>query len=101
MGYEFEHHDVKFHWWDIFYLVVFFLFTILARFIAIGIFYYPLSKLGYGLNWKKYVLLSYGGIRGSHSLILALVVEEGGHADVTSVKVIFYMGGVALLSLLL
>ena len=100
MGYEFEHHDF-FHWWDILYLVVFFLFTILARFIAIGIFYYPLSKLGYGLNWKKYVLLSYGGIRGSHSLILALVVEEGGYADETSVKVIFYMGGVALLSLLL
>jgi NhaP-type Na+/H+ or K+/H+ antiporter len=78
IGYEVEEHwgDI-FHYSDLGLLVAFFLFTIIARFIAIGIFYYPLSKLGYGLDWKKYVLLSYGGLRGSHSLILALVVDEG------------------------
>ena len=78
IGYEIEEHwgDI-FHYSDLGLLVAFFLFTIIARFIAIGIFYYPLSKMGYGLDWKKYVLLSYGGLRGSHSLILALVVDEG------------------------
>jgi NhaP-type Na+/H+ or K+/H+ antiporter len=75
IGHELSMHQEWINKEDFLKLFVFFICTILARFIAIGIFYYPLSKMGYGLNWKKYVLLSYGGLRGSHSLILALVLE--------------------------
>jgi NhaP-type Na+/H+ or K+/H+ antiporter len=76
------------------------LWTILARFIAIGIFYFPLSKTGYGLDWKKYVILSYGGLRGSHSLILALVIDERYYTVEMAAKIHFYMGGVVILSLI-
>ena len=91
---------------DALYILIFFVCTILARFIAIAIFYYPLSKLGYGLDWKKYVVLSYGGLRGSHSLILALVLDntsypELSYPELMRDKVVLYMGGVTILSLLL
>lgn len=75
--------------------------TIIARFIAIAIFYYPLCKLGYGLDWKKYVVLSYGGLRGSHSLILALVLDNEAYPEIMRDKVVVYMGGVTILSLLI
>ena len=54
--------------------------TIFARFIAIGLFYTPLSSLGYGLKFKEYVVLSFIGYKGSHGLFLALVVGHG-HYD--------------------
>jgi CPA1 family monovalent cation:H+ antiporter len=89
------------HLIDALYILIFFVCTILARFIAIAIFYYPLSKLGYGLDWKKYVVLSYGGLRGSHSLILALVLDNTSYPELMRDKVVLYMGGVTILSLLL
>ena len=86
---------------DALYILFFFVCTILARFIAIACFYYPLSKLGYGLDWKKYVVLSYGGLRGSHSLILAIILDNPTYPPIMRDKVVVYMGGVTILSLLI
>lgn len=74
--------------------------TIAARFIAIGLVYYPLKFTGYGLSWKQYIVMSYGGLRGSHSLLLALAMSHGSLYDsALSSMIITYMGGVVILSL--
>ena len=100
-GHELKSSNHEWAYADAAYIVVFFLFTILARFVAIWVFYYPLSKLGYGLDWKKYIVLSYGGLRGSHSLILGLMLDSKKYPEVIRDKVIVYTGGVVLLSLII
>jgi len=65
-------------WGNFWKAVIFYFFTIIARFIAIGIFYPIFSEKNrgkkYGLNWKEYVVLSFGGLSGSHGLMLAMVI---------------------------
>ena len=38
--------------------------------------YYPMKKLGYGINWKEATLLWFGALRGAIGLALALITEE-------------------------
>jgi len=55
-------------------LVIFYPCMLVTRFIVNLILWPGLAKTGYGLTWKEYIVLSYGGLRGSLGLILALVI---------------------------
>lgn len=81
--------------------IIIFILSILIRFFSVGIFYKGLKHSGYGLNLKEYMVLSYGGLRGSHSLILALVVakdKEKYDARFTEL-IILFLAAIVFLSL--
>ncbi len=74
---------------------------ILARYISIGLFYPVLKKLGYGIDIKQYILLSFSALRGSHGLILALAIghSQENFSEKTRDLIVYYMGGISILSL--
>lgn len=42
----------------------------------IAIFFPCLRKIGYGLNWKESIILSWGGLRGAIGLALSLMLAS-------------------------
>ena len=72
-----------------------------ARFILIGISFPVLSRLGYGLFGREAIFMSWCGIRGAISLILAIILEET-LLDVRSQTLaIIVISGVVMLTLLI
>jgi len=58
-----------------------------------------LSRLGYGLTWTEVVLLCWGGLRGTSSLLLAMhVATYEGHPRIQS-EIVISMTGLVLLTL--
>jgi NhaP-type Na+/H+ or K+/H+ antiporter len=91
------------------FLGVFILFvgSILARYIAVFVFKPVLNLLAtskaYEISWGEYNVMCFGGLRGSHSLLLSLLL---GHEAMLfdkhfPEKSIVYVSGVVLLSLLI
>ncbi len=87
-------------WSHLWHAFIFYLITVVARFIGIGVFYPLLKCLGYGLDFKQYLVLSYSGFKGSHGLFLALVVgHDGGFPDGLSELIVGFIGFSAFFSL--
>ena len=86
-------------WWK---MLAFYFCMIASRFIAVGVMWPLLKKTGYGLDTKQYIVLCYGGLRGSLGLILALAIGGSDlYTDRMRDIVVFYMGGMATLSLMI
>ena len=94
-------------YYDYLFIFIFFVVTIFTRFITILVFR-PLIHYAGGENyrfdkWEDLVVIAYGGLRGTHSLLLALVI---GHESELfrlnfTIKCVNYVSGVVFLSLLL
>jgi len=54
---------------------------ILARFLAIASFMRFLPKMGYGLNWREVIVLTYGGLRGAIGIAFAMIVAKDDEFD--------------------
>ncbi|CAM9911883.1 unnamed protein product, partial [Chrysoparadoxa australica] len=55
---------------------------------------------GYGMDWKSLAVLAFAGLRGAVGLTLALIVAEDDDIDrVTRERILFYMAGIAALTL--
>lgn len=83
-----------------------------GRFLAIAFFMPFLTRIGYGLNWREVIVLTYGGLRGAVGITFALIVAKDGNInDLYSILaslpeklkdiIIFQMSGVAVLTLAL
>eukprot|EP01134_Creolimax_fragrantissima_P007127 CFRG7127T1 len=63
----------------------------------------PVLRLnGYGLDWKQFVVMVYGGLRGAIGLALALIVESDPEVPLESrTRIMFLVGGIVGLTLLI
>merc|ERR1711998_272608 len=85
-----------FMWLGILYLVV-----VALRFTMIGILYPAIANIGYKLDWRDCVVMSWGGLRGAVGLAMAVSMDASTSIDpVQGSKVLFMVGGVAVLTLL-
>lgn len=103
---------------DIGNLVALFFMINLIRWISVVVLFPALRNLGYGLSWRKSLVLSYAGLRGAVGLIAALLVlqecscpsddsaqgTDGEPAIVcllytTQSRMIFHMAGIVFLTL--
>lgn len=55
-------------------MLIFFVLMIIARGIMVLTFFPILKMFGYGINYKEFLVLVYGGLRGALGLCLALIV---------------------------
>ena len=84
------------------YLIALYALLHVVRFAMLGVCWYALSHLGYGLSWQQGAALCFGGLRGAVGLTLALIVEDDMNIDdTTKSHVVFHMSGIALLTLLI
>lgn len=89
-------------WQDYLKCIALYFILHIIRFSVIFIIKWPLSKLGYGLNWREGIVLGYSGLRGAVSLCLALVVKLDHTIDhhIQDI-VIFHTAGIAILTLII
>ncbi|XP_076372813.1 sperm-specific sodium:proton exchanger-like [Tachypleus tridentatus] len=73
----------------------------LFRFLAIITLYPVLSRLGYGLNWKWLVVLTWGGLRGAVGLALALLVSNHSGFGSSGEKIFIHTGGIVMFTLII
>jgi len=97
-----EGNDEKFfaHARDYGYLSLFYLLLNVIRFVT-HLFILPLLvKTGYGFSWKDVVVSTHGALRGAVGLALALfLVNNPEFHSQTAQEMLFYMGGIVLLTL--
>ena len=78
-------------------------FVILIRFVMLILFYPLLYYTGYGMDWRKMLVVGWGGLRGAVGLALALAVEDSPlfEDEETRSLILFYVSGIVLLTLIL
>ncbi|ANQ09563.1 Sodium/hydrogen exchanger [Plasmodium coatneyi] len=82
------------------YIVLTYIYLVLARTIMILIFTPFLSRIGYPINWKEILLLIWGGLRGGIVLVLGLRIEaENKINDKLTKELAYYISGSVLLIL--
>ncbi|SCO69621.1 sodium/hydrogen exchanger, Na+, H+ antiporter, putative [Plasmodium vivax] len=82
------------------YIVLTYIYLVLARSIMILIFTPFLSRIGYPINWKEILLLIWGGLRGGIVLVLGLRIEaENKINDKLTKELAYYISGSVLLIL--
>ncbi|CAA9990636.1 sodium/hydrogen exchanger, putative [Plasmodium knowlesi strain H] len=82
------------------YIVLTYIYLVLARSIMIVIFTPFLSRIGYPINWKEILLLIWGGLRGGIVLVLGLRIEaENKINDKLTKELAYYISGSVLLIL--
>ncbi|EUD64992.1 hypothetical protein C922_04620 [Plasmodium inui San Antonio 1] len=82
------------------YIVLTYIYLVLARSIMILIFKPFLSRIGYPINWKEILLLIWGGLRGGIVLVLGLRIEaENKINDKLTKELAYYISGSVLLIL--
>lgn len=92
---------------DWLFLIVFYIFVTIIRFVQIGLFYPIFSRIGLKSDWREAIFLAYGGIRGGIAIALALALK-GSVLPLTDDPAVkralslleFLAGGVTLLTLL-
>lgn len=111
IGYNFlELDDIGGREWG--FLVVLYVFLYLIRCTIIILFFPILMRLGYGLNTRDAMVIVHGGLRGAVGLALAILVQEesirsnrgNGGGQLTASdgnRILFYVGGIAVMTLLL
>ncbi|CDU20391.1 sodium/hydrogen exchanger protein [Plasmodium yoelii] len=82
------------------YIILTYLFLLVARAIMILLFTPFLSRIGYPINWKEILLLIWGGLRGGIVLVLGLRIEaENKINDKLTTELAYYISGSVLLIL--
>ena len=83
-------------------MFLFYILMIIARTIMVLTLYPLLTKFGYGLSKKEFVVLIYGGLRGALGMCLSLIVYVDGSLRVRFRELtVFYMCGMAFLTIVL
>jgi len=83
-------------------MIFFYIFMIGARAAMVFAFYPLLKRHGYGLTGREFIVLVWGGLRGSLGLALALIVAvDDGLPKRMRDLVLFYMAGMAVMTLLI
>lgn len=54
---------------------------LIQRLLVTGFFQPILTRIGYSMNWKHTIVISWGGLRGAVGLALALVVAQTSAID--------------------
>nr|AGW30210.1 SOS1 [Nitraria tangutorum] len=90
------------HAWG--YLILLYIFVLVARFIVVATLFPFLRYFGYGLDVKEAGILAWAGLRGAVALSLSLSVKRssGGTSDITSETgtwFVFFTGGIVFLTL--
>eukprot|EP00884_Botryococcus_braunii_P017513 jgi/Botrbrau1/4445/Bobra.0348s0033.1 len=85
------------------YAVLLWVYLLIIRALLFVIFWPALKNLGYGLDWKQALVLSWSGLRGAVGLSLSLfVLLDGKISDVRfRTQAFFHMGAVAFLTLMI
>lgn len=91
------------------YLILLFALLIAIRFVLVFSLYPITARIGIGTNIKESVFMSYGGFRGSVGIALSLSLEarlynnteEGSEQRDNVDKVICFVGGISVLTLLI
>ena len=81
--------------------LIFFGFMNFSRYIMINLLLPLINKSGYPLNWKDVIVLSYGGVRGSLGLALALIIyRDDGYNERFKDIVLFFVAVMIVLSVI-
>lgn len=84
------------------YLIVLYIALHAVRIACVLVCYPVLAWSGYPLDWRSAIVLSYAGLRGAVGLSLGLIVEQDENIEVTlRERVLFYVAGIAFLTLLI
>jgi len=87
-------------WQDVGLLLILYVGLAVVRMLTIAILWYPLSKMGYGFDWKQAVVLTWGALRGAIGLAMAAIVaHEQGIPQIVREKVYLHMSGIVALTL--
>ena len=87
---------------DFGYSVIMYLALHIGRLLSIGILYPFIRWSGVNLSWKEYMVLIWSGLRGSMSVILALIVDSDYQIDITTRhRFLFHISMIALLTLVI
>ena len=89
-------------WQDYLKLLALYVILHFIRFLSLFMFWPCLKKLGYGMNFKQLLLLSFAGLRGAVGLTLALIVAND-DSIIPEIKdiVLFHSAGIAFLTILI
>jgi len=86
---------------DFVWLLIMYLVVVALRFLMIFMLYPAIANMGYKLDWKDCIVMSWGGLRGAVGLAMAVSMDASTSIDpVTGSKILFFVGGVAVLTLL-
>lgn len=86
---------------DFMWLLILYAVVVALRFLMIAILYPIITNLGYKLDWKDCVVMAWGGLRGAVGLAMAMSMNAATAIEpVTGSKVLFFVGGIAVLTLL-
>jgi sodium/hydrogen exchanger 10/11 len=85
---------------DVALVLVMYIMMVIIRAVMIGVFYYPLTQLGYGTNPKDAAFMVWAGLRGAVGLALAVYVADQAPVQEEGDTLIFYVSGLALCTLI-
>lgn len=85
---------------DWLWLLLLYLVLNVVRFLTLVIMWPVLRNLGYGITFNEIIVMSWSGLRGAVGLVLALFLDEEEQDSETAARFLFYMAGIAALTLL-
>lgn len=99
--YIFENHGTS---WG--YLMLLYVYVLVARAVVVGVLFPFLRYFGYGLDWKEAIVLVWSGLRGAVALSLSLSVkssssDQGPLSIQTGTLFVFFTGGIVFLTLII
>lgn len=86
---------------DFFYLLAFYVALTVVRAVMVGLFWWPLKVLGTELSMSEGIVMVWAGLRGAIGIVMAIIVDtDPAIPHAKGAKVIFYVGGIAALTIL-
>lgn len=97
----FQNHGIS---WG--YLILLYVYVLVARGLVVGALFPFLRYFGYGLDWKEAIILVWSGLRGAVALSLSLSVKRSSGdpallSTQTGTLFVFFTGGIVFLTLII
>ncbi|XP_056696417.1 sodium/hydrogen exchanger 7 isoform X2 [Spinacia oleracea] len=88
------------------YLILLYVYVLVARGVVVGVLFPFLRYFGYGLDWKEAMILVWSGLRGAVALSLSLSVKRSSGdpallSSQTGTLFVFFTGGIVFLTLII
>ncbi|XP_021727954.1 sodium/hydrogen exchanger 8-like [Chenopodium quinoa] len=88
------------------YLILLYVYVLVARGVVVGVLYPFLCYFGYGMEWKEAMILVWAGLRGAVALSLSLSVKRSSGdpaylSTQTGTLFVFFTGGIVFLTLII